>query len=391
MAKQDGKFIKYLVRPTYCKYVQKKYELNLIDSKGILEHFKGPAIILVNHCHILDPAFVSIRLSNLHIRWVTGAHLFKSRFKRYVLKNIADCISKQQGRSDFQTIKNISQALKKAEIIGLFPEGTRTWDGEYEDLNTTATAKLLKIFKVPVLFLNLEGAYNLAPRWADYHRKGSLDIRVVDLLEKEDFDSLKLKDLEDIVKKNLGFSASKWQEENKRPYYCNRGAEGIERLLYKCPICNSNSSIYGDKNLIKCRKCNSSDYLDEYMQLKNSTFKHNSLFSWNNWQKLETKREVKNNKLDFPKDNGLFFRKGLDNKFQMISKDFTMQLKNNSFILDIKGKEKVIFELDKIQTCIINVKQTIEIYYDNILYSIRMDSYCNSLKYYEAWKSKVKE
>ncbi len=66
-------------------------------------------------------------------------------------------ISKQQGRSDLFTIRAISESLKQGDIVGVFPEGTRTWDGEPAGFDE-AIAKLVKIFKVPpIVLINLEG------------------------------------------------------------------------------------------------------------------------------------------------------------------------------------------------------------------------------------------
>ncbi len=386
MATKDSKLGKYIFRPFYKKYVERKYNPELLDEKKILDNFKGPAIVLVNHCHILDPVFITTK-SKLHIRWVTGSHLFKSRIRRFFIGKVADCISKQQGRSDLQTIKDISKALKNNEIVGMFPEGTRTWDGTYANLNTKTTAKLLKIFKAPVLFIRLEGAYDLCPRWADENRTGPLKIRVLKLIEKDDFKSLKLENIEKIITDNLGFSSSKWQEDNKVKYICDNKANGVERLLYTCPICESKSTIIGNKNEVKCNSCNTSDFLNEYMQFQNKSFKFENLSQWNDWQRNHILKEVLNNKLDFPSDKGVFFRIGKKNKFKVISRNFTIKLKNNSLIVNFEDREDIVFYLDKIQSFIINVKQTIELYYDDILYSIRMESYSNALKYYEAWSS----
>ena len=115
--------------------------------------FKGPAVVFANHTHTNDPFFISA-MYPYTIRWVAGSYLFKMKGVGFLLRNLVHAIPKVQGRSDLETIRNISRALKEGDIVGLFPEGTRSWDGEMMDI-TGATAKLVRIFKVPVVFVHI--------------------------------------------------------------------------------------------------------------------------------------------------------------------------------------------------------------------------------------------
>ncbi|HKM08040.1 MAG TPA: lysophospholipid acyltransferase family protein [Sphaerochaeta sp.] len=168
-------FIK-LARPTYGRYLLWS---NHIQTEGmdILTNIQGPFLILANHSQVYDPFFVS-SAAKVHIRWVAGALLFKLFALKTLLGGWVGAIPKQQGRSDLLTIRNISDALRNGDIVGLFPEGTRTWDGESVGFDE-AIAKFIKICKVPIVIMRLEGIYATKPRWAEKKRVGSPMIRVL--------------------------------------------------------------------------------------------------------------------------------------------------------------------------------------------------------------------
>ena len=94
----------------------------------------------------------------------------------FLLRHWVQAIPKAQGKSDIETIRDISSALKGGGIVGLFPEGTRTWDGKMMDI-TSATAKLVRLFKVPTVFINIEGGFSKKPRWSHTERKGKVYLK----------------------------------------------------------------------------------------------------------------------------------------------------------------------------------------------------------------------
>jgi len=154
-------FVK-IARPTYGTLLKSKHRIQTVGLENLPSD--GPYLVLGNHTHLMDAFFVSASLP-VHIHWVIGAHLFKNQILKILLQKLVGGISKQQGRSDFQTIRDISEVFKRGEVVGMLPEGTRTWDGEPLGFDET-TAKLVRMFKVPVVFVLLESGYAQKPRWA---------------------------------------------------------------------------------------------------------------------------------------------------------------------------------------------------------------------------------
>ncbi len=382
MSKRKPKFARFVAKPLYKIFYLNPRVKVFKDDEGVLDKIKAPALIVGNHSHAFDAMFVSTVVKP-HIRWIAGAYLFKNKFIKFCLSHITTSIAKQQGRSDLSTIRMISAALKDNSIVGLFPEGTRTWDGDSIDINHKATAKLFRIFKVPVYFISLEGAYDLHPRWADVKRKGLLVIRLKKVLTIEDLNTLSLKELTKVVNENLSFSQQEWQSKVKRPFPCKNGAHGIQRLLYICPKCNKPQTIFGKKNKVYCSNCKTEDVLTELLNFEKGSFGFKTLPQWNKFQQ----EYIKSHPIDFKKDHGDFFRKGVDDHFEMISKNYSCCLKDKEIIFILSDGKTIVYELEKIESMVLSVKQSIEFYYEGNLYSYRLQSELNSLKYFQKWET----
>ena len=378
-------FIK-LARPTYGRYLLWS---NRIRSEGmeILTEMREPFLILGNHSQVYDPFFVSAA-AKVHIRWVAGAYLFKLYGLKMLLGRWIGGISKQQGRSDLHTIRTISDALKRGDNVGLFPEGTRTWDGESVGFDE-ATAKLIKILKVPLVIVNLEGIYALKPRWADKKRVGSPVLRILPPLSKEAIATMSKEELYSYLVENLSFSYKRWQEENRIPFKGKAQAEGLQRALYLCPDCKSISTLETKKDIIRCTRCSMSARLDAFDQF--TTLQGYNPFrdvpQWHDWEKeqlLIKIQEAEPGTPIFPTDRGVLFQRGEDNKLVTLSKDFSLSLNDEG--MQVVSSNPVLFAqfpFSKMQSMIINAKNTIEFYHDEKLFRIRIEKEGSSLKYVE--------
>ncbi len=354
-----------------------------------------PFLILGNHSQVYDAFFVS-SAAKVHIRWVAGAVLFKLFGLKTLLGRWIGGIAKQQGRSDLHTIRTISNALKSGDNVGLFPEGTRTWDGESLSFDRS-TAKLIKILHVPVIIINLEGIYATKPRWADKKRVGSPIIRILPPLPKETIASMTKDELYAYLIENLGFSYRAWQEENHVPFKGKALAEGLQRVLYLCPDCKSYSTLQTKKDLISCTKCDMTSRLDAYDQF--STLQGNNSFKdvpqWHDWETEQLRMHLQTVKPDiplFPPDKGVLFQRGEGGKLFILSKDYSLTATSEG--MQVVSTNPVLFSMfsfSKMQSMVINAKNTIEFYYDDKLYRIRIEKDGSPVKYVELFYMHIKK
>lgn len=380
----------HILRLTYGNWLKWRYQIKSVGYEKVPK--KGPFLLLSNHAHALDPFFISSTI-DAHVRWVAGAYLFKNQILKTLLTILVGSIGKQQGRSDLSMINGVKDALRKGDNVGIFPEGTRTWDGEFIGFDK-ATAKFIRLFKVPVVLVNLEGAYGMKPRWASHKRKGSFTIRVVDVLQPEQIQKMKIDELLDYLLDKLNFNYSEWQERTKEPYKHPLKAERIEQLLYLCPSCNGKSTITSSGNTISCSSCSFGGYLDDYDNfISNKKNVVKSIPAWHKWEK----EQLKTLEGSFSEDKGVLLQRGIDNKLVTLSKNFSLSLEGERMVVRfkkpvasgfLKGLTSLVFDFDKMSSMIINAKGTVEFFNDNQLWRVRIVENRSILKYVEFFESR---
>ena len=385
-------FLIRLARLTYGNKLKAHGRLTYVNSCGA-DLSGGPYLILSNHVGALDPIMISTVFPR-HIRWVAGAYLFKTRFMHKLLTDWCTAIPKQQGRQDLGTFRKVHKALMSGDNVGLFPEGTRTWDGEMVPLAYKPLAKLLKIYKVNVLFVHLEGGYARSPRWANHTRRGKVVVNFRHLLTPEEIEKTDVPELQQKIQDYLRFSNDEWKETTDYEYVSPKRAEGLQRLLYLCPSCKALDSFKTQGNRIICSKCNTITVLDEKDNLTSIDTPFSRLSQWHEWEAEEISRFK-----EFPPEEGVLLQKGDyddEGDLETLSKHFVIHLRENAMHLEFPGSSTrpMTLPLSEVSSLVLNLKQTMELFCGEDLYRIRLLPEANSLKYLEyftAYKKKAKE
>ena len=389
------KLYRFILKRTYGKWLLRHYDVSLKGYEDIPK--EGPFLIIGNHSHTYDSLFLSAA-SSFHVHWVMGAYLFKIRFLRFFFDTLLQGIAKQQGKSDLQTIKGMRSRLDEGGVVAFFPEGTRTWDGESIPINN-ATAKLIRLFNVPVVVVHFEGAFGSKPRWAHKRRKGPITLKVVKVIQKEDLKGKSIEEVVSLINTYLVHSYNDWQKEHHVPYYSDTKAEGIENILYACPACHSFSTIKGVKNTFMCKKCDSTWEINEYdeiLPIKEALF-YPTIASWHKWEVSYLEELSRSDNLSslFSLDDGVLFQLASSNQLILLSKDFFFVATSTAFVLKVNSFEKletpfrsdeIIFSFNDINSIAINAKSTLEFTYNNTIYRVRIKPDQSILKYMELYQ-----
>lgn len=89
---------------------------------------EGPVIICSNHISNLDPVIVGIT-SPRSIHFMAKEELFKYRSIAWILKNV-NAFPVKRGFRDRNALRKGLAVLQENHALGLFPEGTRSKDGQ---------------------------------------------------------------------------------------------------------------------------------------------------------------------------------------------------------------------------------------------------------------------
>jgi 1-acyl-sn-glycerol-3-phosphate acyltransferase len=122
---------------------------------------EGGALICGNHQSYFDPVLVGICFRN-RLNFLARKTLFDSLAFGGMIRYL-DAIPIDRDGMSLGGIKETLKRLKRGEIVVVFPEGTRTEDGQVGPLKPGFIA-LARRGKVPILPVAVDGAYDAWPR-----------------------------------------------------------------------------------------------------------------------------------------------------------------------------------------------------------------------------------
>jgi 1-acyl-sn-glycerol-3-phosphate acyltransferase len=88
---------------------------------------KGPALIAANHVSFWDPPVIGVNIPR-YIHFMAKDELFKIPVLGWIIKKF-QAFPVRRGMADRTAIRTAVGLLESGEIIGLFPEGTRSKTG----------------------------------------------------------------------------------------------------------------------------------------------------------------------------------------------------------------------------------------------------------------------
>ncbi len=121
----------------------------------------GGGLVLSNHQSNLDPILIGLGCSR-RLNYVARQTLFRFAPLRWLLNSL-DTIPIDREGSGFGGLKETLKRLKRGELVLLFPEGTRSPDGEVHAMKPGFCA-IAKRSGVPLIPMALDGAFEAWPR-----------------------------------------------------------------------------------------------------------------------------------------------------------------------------------------------------------------------------------
>jgi 1-acyl-sn-glycerol-3-phosphate acyltransferase len=143
-------------------------------------------LICANHQSFLDPMVVGV-LCPRPINYLGRKSLFKVKAIRWFLE-LNDTIPLDQS-AGLSGLKETMRRLKRKESVLIFPEGTRSPDGEMKSLKL-GFCSIARRTKSPLLPFCFDGPYQAFPRSSKIPRLGKIEAVVGELIPYEDYAEL---------------------------------------------------------------------------------------------------------------------------------------------------------------------------------------------------------
>lgn len=253
---------------------------------------KGPCLILMNHSSFLDLEIASRILYPKPYAIVCTSDGFVG--KSWLMRHIG-CIPTQKFVSDVTLIRDIHYALKRKRMsVLMYPEASYSFDGCATPL-PRRLGRLLKRLDVPVMMIRTFGAFARDPLYNNLQkRKVKVNAKVTGLLSREEIAEKTVEELDGVLDEAFTFDNFAWQYENRVSVSEPFRADGLERMLYKCPACKAEGKMCGRGIELVCSACGKRYEMDEYGRLSadsgKTEFAH--IPDWYRWERECVKEEL---------------------------------------------------------------------------------------------------
>ena len=240
-------------------FIIRYFQLQAVNAQIVPEH--GAAIILANHATMFDPIWVYAMLRR-PVYFAATEDLFRQRFLGRLIRWFG-AFPKRKAASDISALRSIFSIAEKGGLIGVFPEGVRSWDGTVQPI-FHGIAKLIRRLEAPVYVCRLDGSYYVYPRWAHRWRRVPVKCTFSRLYAPDTIPA----DDETIMRDIAGAISS---PDGALPFdpsrFAYRGlAVDLTHVLYRCPSCGTLEGLKVVRpistNRVECSSCFSSWTVD---------------------------------------------------------------------------------------------------------------------------------
>lgn len=263
----------------------------------VLPKTEGNYIVLSNHLTEVDMLMAEAAFPQ-HMYIVAGEHLIRSKYGKLIAWS-QDPILRPKGASSTKSVKEIIRRIKEGHNVLLFPEGSRSFDGETKTL-PESVAKLVKRCGCGLVTYHIEGGYFVAPRWAYTSRVGPMKGEIVRVRSSEELAAMSTGELTEAINHELYEHAYETQRKKRLVYRGKRLAEGLENYLVKCPRCGSFDSLSSEKDGFSCNVCGLSGVYTQEGFLQGNDLKFDNVYDWGHWAERETEKYIRSADMQAP-------------------------------------------------------------------------------------------
>ena len=268
---------------------------------------KEPCLILMNHTCFLDMevAYRILYPRKLNIVCSNDGFIGFFGLMEWLMRTIG-CIPTQKYVTDLRLVQDMRYCLKTlGTSVLMYPEAGYSFDGTATTL-PRKMGVLLKKLDVPVIMIETKGIFARNPLYNELQirkdQKIFAEARV--LFTQEQVRQMSVDALSTGVEEAFGFDHFAWQKEGGVAIEQPFRADGLHRILYKCPHCGGEGKMEGRGTTLTCGHCGKQwelTPLGEMRALDGETeIAH--IPDWYRWEREQVRREIQEGtyRLDCP-------------------------------------------------------------------------------------------
>ncbi len=261
-------------------------------TKKNMEGLKPPYILLATHNGFFDFKMATKAIFPHKANYIVAVDGFINR--EGIMRKVG-CFGKRKFIQDMALIKQIKHSLfVNKTILMIYPEARYSMTGTTE-MMPESLGKMMKMAKVPVVTLVSHGHHLLQPNWnLSNKRKLKTTADMTQILTAEDCETLSVDEINQRINQAFVYDDYQWQYDNKIHIKKKTRAEGIHKILYKCPSCKGEACMHSKDHTVYCQSCGKTYEMDTLGRLKatlgKTEFEH--IPDWYEWQRDEVRKEI---------------------------------------------------------------------------------------------------
>ncbi len=256
-----------------------------------MQGLKGPYLLLSNHNAFMDFKVLTRAIFPRRANYVVAIDGFIKR--EWLLRKVG-CICKRKFTGDVQLVHQLRRVLNNGDIAVIYPEARYSLCGT-NALLPDSLGKLVKLFKVPLAVLIINGHHINSPFWNTKNRGvKNIEATLTQLLSADEASRYTADEINEKIRQAFVYDDFAWQKERGiRVTYKDR-AKGLHKVLYQCPNCEREYHMNSAKAKLWCENCGKKWEMTELGELEamsgETEFSH--IPDWYEWQRLQVRHEV---------------------------------------------------------------------------------------------------
>ena len=275
-----------------CAFTLRKIKFSYTTER--MELVKNqPCLILMNHSSFTDMKLAYGIFFPKKLGIVTSVDAMSGILGK--LMRLLGCTPTHKYVTDLTLFRDIEYMLKKNKTsVLMYPEAGYSFDG----CATTMPRKLgilMKRLGVPVVTVITQGAFHRDPLYNMLQiRDVKVSAHVKCIATAEEVKEKSVDELDALLAESFSFDNFAWQRDNRISIDVPFRADGLHRILYKCPHCGLENQMEGKGIHLTCHACEKQWTMDEYGQLSanvgDTEYPH--IPDWYKWQRECVRTEL---------------------------------------------------------------------------------------------------
>ncbi len=305
----------------------KKFKVEKINMEGL----KPPYMILSNHMSFIDFEVLAMGTGMQRINNVVNIDGY---YNRPWLMEWIGAICTRKFTTDFHLVKSIKKVLERGDVLCMYPEA------RYSPCGTTSylppsLGYMIHRNKVPIVAVVHRGNYLHAPFW-NYRKKRKVPLHatMTQIITAEEAASLSPDEINKRLREALTYDEYKYQRDNgiliTEPYR----ADGMHKILYKCPACRA-EAMASEGTDIWCTECGKRYTLGEdgILRATEGETEFPYVPDWFEWEREEVRAEIERGEYHYEDEVDVYSMPGCW-KFEPLGKARVIHDIEEGFIIE---------------------------------------------------------